>query len=403
MKRKKAFLSSFLLVLAFIFAACFRGAAQAEKRVNVYFANWNIYQDAAGGQAQALPWDSVDGIYHAFWKIVPQDGGFVLAPQDAWADTASDNPNAHFAQYARLARQYPQVELMLSIGGWTCSGYFSQMALTQESRAGFIQSCVDFLKQYPFFSGLDLDWEYPGVARKGSGSDEGCPVAGDDFTNYTLLLKELRSALDESFSVHKRLTVCAAGGVSTLKKQDYAALHPYVDAIHLMTYDLTGSHAGTTGHHTPLYGSVSADSAVQYLRGLGVPAKKLSLGTPLYAQGWRNVDLSAEPLGASASGKNKGGALSYAQLHALEGQAADDGAPGWHAGYDEAAQAAYLWNDDPASPYYRNFLSYESIRSLDAKLNYISAQGLGGLIVWQSGGDTAGFSMLRRMYRALHP
>ncbi len=403
MKRKNTFLLVFLLCFALIFLLRFGGSAQAEKRVNVYFANWNIYQDASGGQAKALPWDSVDGVYHAFWKIAPQDGGFALVPQDAWADTAANNPNAHFAQYARLTQQYPQVELMLSIGGWTCSGFFSQMALTRESRESFIQSCVDFLKQYPFFSGLDLDWEYPGAARKGSGSDEGCPVAGDDFTNYTLLLKELRSALDENFSAHKRLTVCAAGAVSTLKKQDYAALHPYVDTIHLMTYDLTGSYAGTTGHHTPLYGSVSADSAVQYLLGLGVPAKKLSLGTPLYTQGWKNIDLSDTPLGASASGKNKGGALPYAQLQALESQAVSTGEAGWHAGYDEAAQAAYLWNDDSASPYYRNFLSYESIRSLDAKLNYVSARGLGGLIVWQSGGDASGFPMIRRVYRTLHP
>ena len=90
-------------------------------------------------------------------------------------------------------------------------------------------------------------------------------------------------------------------------------------------------------------------------------------------------------------------------MQALESQAVSTGEAGWHAGYDEAAQAAYLWNDDSASPYYRNFLSYESIRSLDAKLNYVSARGLGGLIVWQSGGDASGFPMIRRMYRTLHP
>ena len=380
------------------------GSAAAEGTVTVYFANWNIYQDDSC-QVRNLPWDRLDRIHHAFWKIVPEGNGFALAPTDSWADLDTSNAKAHFPQYAEYAARYPQVEILLSVGGWTCSGYFSQMALTKESRSSFIQSCVDVLAEYSFLDGLDLDWEYPGVARTGSGNDEGCPVMGDDFCNYTLLLKELRAALDERFGTgKKKLTVCAGASEQILGKQDYAALHPYVDAINLMTYDMTGSYSAVTGHHSPLYGTVSADQAVRYLRGLGVPAGKIGIGTPLYCHGWKNVDFSGQIVGASASGKNKGGNLLWKNIAAFESAAAEDGL-GWHAGYDEQAQAAYLWNDDPSSPYYRNFLTYESSRSLDAKLQYIQANGLGGIIVWQSGGDdgAAGWPMLTQMARTLHP
>lgn len=380
------------------------GSAAAEGTVTVYFANWNIYQDD-DSQVRYLPWDRLDRIHHAFWKIAPDGGGFALVPTDPWADLDPNNAKAHFPQYADCAARYPQVEILLSVGGWTCSGYFSQMALTKESRDSFIQSCLAVLTEYPFLDGLDLDWEYPGVARKGSGSDEGCPVLGDDFNNYTLLLKELRAALDGRFGAgKKKLTVCAGASEQILGKQDYASVHPYVDAVNLMTYDMTGSYSAVTGHHSPLYGPVSADQAVRYLRNLGVPASKIAIGTPLYCHGWKNVDLSGSIVGASASGKNKGGTMVWKDIAGFE-SAAVEGQPGWHAGYDEPAQAAYLWNDDPSSSYYRNFLTYESSRSLDAKLSYIRERGLGGIIVWQSGGDdgAAGWPMLTQMARALHP
>jgi len=379
--------------------------AESTQKLTVYFPNWNVYQSDSG-QVKQLPWDRLDAIHHAFWKIVPSGDGFAIASTDPWADTDPNNPKAHFPQYAAYAAQYPQVDVLLSIGGWTCSGYFSQMASTKAGRQSFIDSCIGALENYPFFSGLDIDWEYPGVARSGSGSDEGCPVVDDDFTNYTLLLKELRQALDQRFGKgEKLLSVCAGGSEYILSRQDYASLHPYVDAIHLMTYDLTTGSAPETGHHSPLYGSVSADNAVAYLRQKGVPAPKISIGVPLYSHGWKNVSLKGDVLFASASGRSAGGTLLWRKLKVLEAQCVPLSQPGWHQGYDEKAQAAYLWNDDPSSSYYRNFLTYESTRSLKAKLDYAQEKGLYGVIVWQSGGDDikGGWPMITSIHQHFHP
>ena len=381
------------------------GQAKEEPQMTVYFANWNVYSSDFG-EVRHLPWQRLDAVNHAFWKIVPQGGQYALSPTDARADLDASNPKAHFPQYEKLHRQYPQVDVLLSIGGWTCSGFFSAMCLTRECRKSFIDSCLEFLDTYPFFSGLDLDWEYPGVPRQGSGSDEGNPVKGDDKRNFTLLLRELRAALDARFGKNaKKLTICAAASEQLLSHQDYEALHPYVDRINLMTYDMTGVSSPVTGHHSPLYGQPSADSAVRYLRAQGVPAGKIAIGSPLYSHGWKSIALSqGDPLGAAGEGVSKGGTRLWRDIQALESKAVPVGAPGWHAGYDENAQAAYLWNDDPASADYRFFLTYESSRSLDAKLQYIRDQGLGGLIVWQSGGDDLknGAPMLRRMYEGLH-
>ena len=403
LRRGAPLLMLFALILSLLPLSAPSGEAAARPQAAVYFPNWNVYSDGAA-QVKNLPWEKLDCVLHAFWKIVPQNGGYAVVSTDPWADTDESNPKAHFPQYRRCAEQHPAIQILLSIGGWTCSGYFSEMAATASGRASFVESCVDALRQYPFLAGLDLDWEYPGVARKGSGGDQGNPASPADKENYTLLLRDLRSGLDQAFGKgEKQITICAAASTDILKKQDYAALFPYVNHIHLMTYDMTGASAAQTGHHTALYGGVSADAAVKYLLGQGVPAAKIAIGTPLYSHGWKQADLSGDPLGASAVGMSGGGTRLWKDLAALERSAVPEGTPGWHAGYDEKAQAAYLWNDDPASPSYRFFYTYESARSLDAKLQYVRIHSLGGVIVWQSGGDDAarGYPMLTRIHQAL--
>ena len=380
------------------------GAAAGEQaQLCVYFPNWNVYSDG-GAQVKNLPWGKIDCILHAFWKIVPDGDGFSIVSTDPWADTDPDNPKAHFPQYAQCAGRYPGVDILLSIGGWNCCGFFSQMAATAAGRASFIGSCISVLRQYPFLTGLDIDWEYPGVARSGGGANEGNPVKGDDYQNYPLLLKELRAGLDAAFGKGKKqLTVCAAASVDILAKQDYEALFPYVNRVHLMTYDMTGPGDAKTGHHSALYGALSADTAVKYLRKQGVPTAKIAIGTPLYSHGWKLKNAGDQPLGAAARGLTSGGTKLWKELKKLESGAVAPGSPGWHAGYDEASQAAYLWNDDPASGSCRTFYTYENERSLDAKLQYIRIHSLGGLIVWQSGGDDAarGYPMLTRIHQAL--
>ncbi len=387
------------LTLAFLLAAPVLGALTgrptraADRPCSaLYFPNWNIHQDPAQ-QVKNLPWQYADCIYHAFWRVAPAEGGYAIVSTDPWADTGEGNPLAHFPQYREMAARYPGKKILLSIGGWTCCGHFSEMALTTESRASFIRSCLDTLEKYPFFSGLDLDWEYPGVARAVGDGGEGCPVMGNDWENYTSLLRELRAALDARFGPGaKQLTVCAGAPLSVLKKQDYAALHPYVDGVNLMTYDMAGDGAAVTGHHAALYGSVSADAAVKYLLALGVPAGKIRIGCPLYGRGWRMAEGYAKALGAPV--RQAVESRFWRELKTLES------APGWHADYDADARAAYLWNDDPASPDCGLFYSYDSEQSLDEKLRYIRKKGLGGLILWESGGDSADHAMLRRIHAA---
>ena len=59
-----------------------------------------------------------------------------------------------------LKERNPKLKILVSVGGWTWSGGFSDMALTPQSRKRFIDSAVAFLDRHRL-DGLDVDWEYP--------------------------------------------------------------------------------------------------------------------------------------------------------------------------------------------------------------------------------------------------
>ena len=98
---------------------------------------------------------------------------------------AKDRENFGFLE--SLKSQNPSLTVLVSVGGWLWSTNFSDVALTTQSRAVFIQSVMEFLTQYNI-DGLDIDWEYPGMIGAGH------PFRPEDKQNFTLLLKEIGRA-----------------------------------------------------------------------------------------------------------------------------------------------------------------------------------------------------------------
>ena len=63
------------------------------------------------------------------------------------------------------ARAIPNLKILVSVGGWTWSGGFSDVALTPREPAKFVESAVEFVRRHDL-DGFDVDWEYPGPARR---------------------------------------------------------------------------------------------------------------------------------------------------------------------------------------------------------------------------------------------
>ncbi|GAB3149812.1 glycoside hydrolase family 18 protein [Microbispora hainanensis] len=141
---------------------------------------------------------------------------------DAWADyqrgfTAAesldgvaDPPDAplagNFNQLKKLKARHPGLKALISIGGWTYSKYFSDVARTAATRQRFVKSCLDTYVRGDLpgaggrggpgsaagvFDGIDIDWEWPG-----GGGHLGNHAGADDRRNLTALLAEFRAQLD---------------------------------------------------------------------------------------------------------------------------------------------------------------------------------------------------------------
>jgi chitinase len=85
----------------------------------------------------------------------------------------------NFALLTGLRKQNPALTVLVSVGGWLWSTDFSDVSLTPQSRRRFIQSVMEFLRRYDL-DGLDIDWEYPGLAGAGH------PFRREDGRNFTL-------------------------------------------------------------------------------------------------------------------------------------------------------------------------------------------------------------------------
>src|SRR5262245_481005 len=161
-----------------------------EKRVVGYYTSWSIY--ARNYLANQIPAAQVTHINYAFANLV----GGVIALGDYYADVDRFYPGdcwnpgcrrGNFHQLEIHKQNNPGLRTLISIGGWTWSGGFSDAVLTPASRATFAASIVNFVDQY-YFDGADIDWEYPV-----SGGLPSNPTRPQDKQNYTLFLQELRA------------------------------------------------------------------------------------------------------------------------------------------------------------------------------------------------------------------
>jgi chitinase len=306
---------------------------------------------------------------------------------------ADDKQN--FAFLDSLKQQNPSLTVLVSVGGWLWSTNFSDVSLTPQSRAIFIQSVMDFLKQYDL-DGLDIDWEYPGMIGSGH------PFRPEDKQNFTSLIKELRARFnDETGKTQKKLYLTIAAGASDdfLAHTEMAKVQRYLDTVNLMAYDYYEPDSDAiAGHHAPLYTNpadpkkVSADASVQAFEKAGVPPNKILLGLPFYGHVWGQVANSNH--GLYQPGKQIPNA--YASYQAITGSMLNQGlSQGYDRYWDSAASVPYLYN-----PEKQIFVSYEDPQSVVAKCNYVLSRKLGGVMFWDYESDPSG-ALLGAIHRSL--
>jgi chitinase len=289
-----------------------------------------------------------------------------------------------------LKKKNPALTLAFSIGGWTMSGYFSVVAADGYLRKTFISSIIAFFEAFPMFDAVDIDWEYPG----GGGLDSNAS-SPDDGKNYTLLMRELRQALDSTFRTNpKEITIASSAVVEKMANTHIQDLvSEGLDNIYVMGYDFFGTGwSEQLGHHTNLKtysGSpYSIESAVDYLvNKLHIARSKIHLGYANYGRSGANANLTTlsydkngSPLGSFEKGSVEFFDSLFNYLDLENGQA--KGKNGFVLYTDEEADADLLYNEKE-----KLFISLDTPRTVNLKANYALENKLGGVFSWSGDQD----------------
>lgn len=334
-----------------------------------YYADWT----AARYPLAHIPADKLTHVNYAFAKIDADNRltwNARAAVEQVYPDDCGDPGCAHglFNQITLLKRKYPHLKVILSVGGWTDSGPFYEMAATEASRQTFAQSCAALLTTYPQFDGIDIDWEHPVIG----GIQPGQPR---DAHNYVLLLAAVRRAIGPD----KLLTVAVSATPRGIEPLEYVDMATSLDWVSVMAYDFhtsgtrAGFHSALYNHDDPSNPKLNLHDSVQAILGKGVPRGKLVAGVPFYGRGWRGIE-SSNVWSAGTGSFQVGGYKTIAETFLRM--------PGYVRCWDDVANVPWLYNAAT-----KEWISYDDPQSMRLKGEYIAAQHLGGAMFWELSND----------------
>lgn len=347
-------------------------SSSSPARVVGYLASWGV--GSKGTRIADLPARDLTHIFYAFGDV-REDGRAGIA-----------ETGDKFDQFARLKAANPHLRLSMSIGGWTGSGRFSDIALTDSSREKFTTSAVDlFIRQHPgLFDGIDIDWEFP-VAGGMAGNAE----RSVDKENFTLLLASLRRALDAEGARdhrHYELTIAASARPQEIANVELARIEPLLDFINVMTYDYHSA-PGTTNFNAPLYAAegdptpnLNVDVTMRAFLDAGVPPGKLLVGIPFYAHAYSNVANVNAGLFQRGSERPADWTDGAGDWRVLSRTRLTD--PHYVRHWEPRAQVPWLYDSTSGT-----WVSYDDPQSVAAKARYVRDHHLGGVVIWELGGD----------------
>ena len=380
-----------------------------------YFTQWGIYGrqfpvknvDTSGAAAQLThinyAFGNVNAEGRCFEANIPGEG-------DAWADYQRPVPasesvdgvgdnwgeplNGNFGQLLKLKQKHPHLKVLMSLGGWTWSTYFSNAALP-ENRAAFVASCLDlFIKgnlpvldggsggpgsAFGVFDGIDLDWEWP--AWEG---EPGNVIRPADRENFTALLAEFRkqlNALGRANRKHYELTAFLPANAAVMDAgYEGDKIFRYLDFATVQGYDFHGTWERITNQQSALRSpDDSVTQVVSDWMRRGAPARKIVVGIPYYGRGWTGVsgggDGIRQPATGPAPATYEAGYEDYKVLATKAGN-----------GYTlhRSLREGHAWLFDGTT-----FWTYDDPAVVLQKALHIRLHGLGGAMMWSLDGDTA--------------
>ncbi|MDF9797158.1 chitinase [Catalinimonas alkaloidigena] len=395
------YVSCFILTFAIFWLSACHSSQTEKQEASVHHSPINImayYVPRDDFKAEDLLLEQLTHIIYSFSKVVDGEMGFT-----------DERAPEKLSRLVAAKANHPHLKVMLACGGWTAGG-FSDMSVTAEGRAKFVRSTMELINQYQL-DGIDMDWEYPAIGSAG------IDFRREDKQNFTLLMKELREAMDD-INPELILTFASAGWQRYYDHIELSEVMKYADYMNVMTYDAVGGSTPYTAHHTglgmitdddikdqpfyeyvverraqadegqSLYQPRSAERIINYCIKQGVDPQQIVIGGAFYGRAWKGVP----PQNHGLYQPNKGVHTGWATYEIIRDKYENKN--GFTRYWDETAKAPYLYNPTDSI-----FISYDDTLSLKLKTEFAIENELGGIMFWQLDSDTKGEkSLLNAIY-----
>jgi chitinase len=350
--------SGIFVLLAITLPSSF--AAEARGKIVCYYGSWAQVDSLIPGDKCTHVIYSFIGLDDQTWRYKFLDG------YDDWTRT-------RLREFLSLKSKFPGTKFLIAVGGGAeGSDKYSRMAEVSSRRQTFVQSIVEFLREYQF-DGVDMDWEYPGADWTGG--------RAVDKQTFPLLIQDLRNALN---SIGRQLELTMAVSISEYivgLGYDVPKFCNNVDAVHLMVYDLRGPWDEYADVHSAIHGrandredyrNYNLDYGGPLWNRAGCPLHKLVVGVPFYGHEFvvQGTNQPGARIDQDASyNLPDSGYTTYATLCKRLTDST------WVKTFDNEVGCPYMTKG-------RNFLGYDDVQSLRLKTDWIKSHGFGGAMVW---------------------
>ncbi|MFI3211017.1 MAG: glycosyl hydrolase family 18 protein [Peptostreptococcaceae bacterium] len=401
-----------------------------DRKLVGYFPEWSYKEESHNFFDVAdLQWDSLTHIQYSFAQVNQETNKLELCDTEAAIEEDFSNHElvhkgevitideslpykGHFNIITQMKEKYPDVKVTMSVGGWAASRGFYTMLDTDAGIKSFVDSCVDFVREYGF-DGIDVDFEFPSSTSQSGNPDDfdlSEPRRKTINARYNLMMKELNAALDKAGEEDGKDYLCTAAVSASSWVLGGVDDHSYVndlDFLSMMTYDFHGGWNNFVENQANIYSDpadretagmlmpvLSADWAFKYYRGV-LPAEKILMGVPYYTRGWENVQGgNGSGLHGTSNTPATGKYNVWADLDANGNPIPAGVNPIWHVlnlmdqdpnlqlHWDEVGKVPYVWQNNE-----KVFLTFENEQSIDERLKYIEENNLGGALIWVMDAD----------------
>jgi len=306
----------------------------------------------------------------------PDYGAEVIPPQDIQFENLTHivhgfvwpNHDGSLAMYegipasnlVALAHQ-AGVKALLALGGAGDIPTLGFEAIAGDSvkRTTFVNKAVHLADSLGY-DGIDLDWEFPDNANERS--------------NYTLLVKEFRKALDE---IDASLLLTMASSSTNFYGQwtEYEKIVDDMDFFNLLAYEYNGFWSEKTGHNAPLYNwqnvtDGNGNASVTYLNVTKkIPKDKIVLGIPFYGKMYNSSGLN-QTFSDISDDVNVLGLTFRDVLNNIDDT--------YEYNFDEEAKTPFF-----ISTAQNRFISFDDTNSVRIKTEYAITNGLKGVMIWE--------------------